>query len=139
MTQKPTKKTPIYSEINELLGEYGESVLTAAQNPLFRQRVTQEILDLFSPTSVSAFTLENTRAILESFEKGAIAIQDIYLLRDFMVEWQQQVIEQEANLSLHETISFILKSGNVGESLAQASKKLLGQGKVDESVLSSYK
>jgi hypothetical protein len=139
MTHKPAKKTPIYSEINELLGEYGESVIMAAQNPLFRQRVTQEILDLFSPTNVSAFTLETTRAILESFEKGAIDIQDIYLLREFVVEWQQQVIEQEENLSLHETISFILKSGNVGESIADASKKLLGQGKVDELAVSSYK
>lgn len=138
MTHKPRKKPPLYSEINELLHEYGESAIVAAQNPLFRQRVTPEVLELFSPTSVSAFTLETTRAILESFEKGAIDLKDIFLLKEFVLEWQQQAIDQEGDLSLHETISIILQSGNLGESIAEASKKLLKQGKVDEYAVSSY-
>lgn len=136
---KNEPKTPIYTAINEMLHEHGEAVMVAAQNPLFRQRVTPEVLDLFSPTAVSAFTLDTTRAILESFEKGAIDIKDIYLLREFVVEWQSKVTEQEQNLTMHEMVNLILESGNVGESIAQASKKLRELGKVTADALASYK
>lgn len=138
MGQNLDKKPALYNEINELLNEYGEAMATAAQNSLFRQRVAQQILDLFSPTATSAFALETTRAILESFQKGAIDSEDIYLLRDFVVEWQKHVEEEESNLSLHEMIGILLKTGNEGESAADAAKALLTKGIVADEVLSSY-
>ncbi|MFI4954510.1 MAG: hypothetical protein ACHP9Y_01205 [Gammaproteobacteria bacterium] len=138
MEQKSNKKPALYNEINELLSEYGESMTAASQNPLFRQRVAQQILDLFSPTATSAFALETTRAILESFQKGAIDSEDIYLLRDFVVEWQKHVEEEEENLSLHEMIGILLKAGSAGESVADAAKALLNKGVVADEVLGSY-
>jgi hypothetical protein len=138
MEQKTNKKAALYNEINELLSEHGESMTQAAQNPLFRQRVAKQILDLFSPTATSAFALDTTRAILESFQKGAIDVDDIYLLRDFVVEWQKHVEEEEESLSLHEMIGILLKSRSTGESVADAAKALLDKGIVANEVLSSY-
>lgn len=138
MEQKSNKKPALYNEINELLSEHGESMIKAAQNPLFRQRVAKQILDLFSPTATSAFALDTTRAILESFQKGAIDVDDIYLLRDFVVEWQKHVEEEEENLSLHEMIGILLKARSTGESVADAAKILLEKGLVAEQVLGSY-
>ena len=138
MAQKTDKKPALYNEINDLLSEHGESMGAAAQNPLFRQRVAKQILDLFSPTATSAFALETTRAILESFQKGAIDVDDIYLLRDFVVEWQKHVEEEEESLSLHEMIGILLKAGGSGESVADAAKILLTKGVVANEVLSSY-
>lgn len=138
MEQKLNKKPALYNEINELLNEFGESMSLASQNPLFRQRVTQQILDLFSPTAMSAFALETTRAILESFQKGAIDNEDIYLLRDFMVEWEKHVEIEEESLTLHEMIGILLKAGNEGESIADAAKALLSKGIVADEVLGSY-
>jgi len=139
MSQNPVKKPPLYTVINELLNEHGESVTTASKKPLFNQRVAREILDLFSPSTISAFDPDTTRALLESFEKGAISLQDIYLLRDYMVDLHKEVTEQEANMTLHEAIRILLQGGKVGESIATVSKALLGKNIVSEAVLSSYK
>ena len=49
MSQNHEKKPALYNEINELLSEFGESMGTASENSLFRQRVAKEILNIFSP------------------------------------------------------------------------------------------
>lgn len=138
MENKTEKKVPLHTEINDLLNEFGESVETAAQNSLFRQQVAKEILDLFSPEGKSAFAQDTTRAILESFQKGALDKEDIYLIRDFMVEWKTHTEKQEEGLGMHEVIGIVLKAGKAGESISDAAKELLKKHVVEEDVLVGY-